>query len=231
MTAPSTPVHRPTIPGSVLAVAAAAVAVAVVADTPTQWRALGLEIAGLACVAVGYVAWRRESLIGVVAGLLAGASLVAAGFGLAITGPVTIVHRLELLPGMVGLVVLLAGLLPVRVGRERTLVVVGTALVFVGVATSGVVRGATLFRLLVAGIATVVAWDLGEQAISLGRQVGRDADTYRVELVHLGGTAVAGTGVLVATLVVYRMDVTGLSLAGLAVLLVAGVVLTVALRH
>lgn len=232
------PDFRPSVPGSVLAVAAGVASVALLIDTPEQWQALLVEVAGIVFVAAGYATWRRRSRAdgapaGVVGGLFAvvGVLLVAAAVAVALTRPPAMIHRLELAPGLVGLAVLLAGLLPVRAGRERTLVTAGTALLFVGVLTSGVVHGATLASLLLAGVATVLAWDLGEQAVSLGAQVGRGASTYRAELVHGGGSLAAGVGVFLVALGVDRLGIRELSLTGFTALLVAGLVLVLALRQ
>lgn len=123
-------------------------------------------------------------------------------------------QRLELLPGLPGLAVLVAGLVPVRAEWERRLVTAGAALLLLGVVTSGVVRGASHYQLLVAGVATVLVWDLGENATPLGGQVGRRARTRRAELVHAGATLVAGAAIVVLALAVAALDVQGRSLTG-----------------
>lgn len=224
------PTHRPTTVGSVLSILAGVAAVAIVGETPGQRRALAVVVVGLALLGVGYAAWhRRWWVIGLL--LVAGGSAsVAVGLLLGVTLPGPMVHAIELLPGLVGLALLTLGLLPVRSGWERWLVSVGTGLVFVAVVTSGVVRGTSLAWLLVAGIGTVVSWDAAEQSISLGRQLGRQAETYRAELGHLAGTAIVGGGVFVLALGVYRLDVQGLPLSVLVLLLIAGVVLSLALH-
>lgn len=231
MTNPTTPTHKPTVPGSVLAVGTGIVAVALVIDTAAQWQALLVEVAGLLLVAGGYGAWNQQRRIAGLLSAIAGVLLIGVGIVFAVSIPTATVHRLELLPGMLGLIALLAGLLPIRSDWERELVSVGAALLFIGVATSGVVRESTLVSLLLAGIATVVAWDLGEQAVSMGRQLGRGARTYRAELTHAAGTVFAGVGALVATLGVNRLDVQGLSLTSLSVLLLAGFLLAVSIRQ
>lgn len=230
MTTTVTPTHRPTLPGTVVAVGAGLVAVGLLVDTAAQWQALLVELAGIGLVGAGYAA-RDRSRVGGTLLALVGAGLVLTALGLALTDPSTVANRLELLPGMVGLALLLAGLLPVRSGRERALLTLGTALLFVGVVTSGVVRGSTLPRLLVASIATVLAWDAGDNAISLGRQAGRQARTYRAELTHAGATVLVGASVVAGALAIEHLDVQGLSLTGFAALLVAGFALVLALRH
>lgn len=231
MTATAEPVHRPTVSGSLAALVAGIAAVAVLVDGAGQWQALLVEVVGLALCGGGFLAWHRGRRVGGLLTAAAGALLVLVGVVLGVSQPAEMTRRLELLPGLLGLAVLLAGLLPVRTGWERTLVNVGAALLFVGVVTSGVVRGASDLGLLLAGVATVLAWDLGEQAVSLGAQVGRQARTRRAALAHGGGTLVAGGVVLAAALGVAALDVQGLSLTGFVVLLVAGFALVVAMRH
>lgn len=231
MTATDELLDRPTVPGALASVIVAVVAVALLLDDPGQWQALLVEVVGLALCAGAVVAWRRGSKVGGLLAGVAGVTLVAVGVVLAVTLPEVMTQRLELLPGLLGLPLLLAGLLPLRSGRERTLITAGAALLFVTVVTSGVVRGASEVRLLVAGIAVVVAWDLGEQAVSLGGQVGRRARSHRAELAHASGSLVAGAAILAATLGVAALDVQGLSLTGFAVLLVAAFALVVAMRH
>lgn len=231
MTATDELPHRPTWPGTLLAVAVGVAAVALLLDGAAQWQALIVEVAGLALCAGGFAAWHRDWRAGGTLLAVAGVVLVTAGIVFAISGPAEMRQRFELLPGLLGLAVLLAGLLPVRSGWERTLVTAGSALLFVGVVTSGVVRGASQVQVLVAGVAVVLAWDLGEQAVSLGGQVGRQAQTRRAELAHASGTLVAGGGILAAALGVAALDVRGLSLTGFAVLLIAGFALVVAMRH
>jgi hypothetical protein len=55
---------------------------------------------------------------------------------------------------------------------------------------------------------SLLVWDLGEFAATLGREVGRGGDTRRGELVHaVGALAVAGVSVLAATVVVWTASV------------------------
>ncbi|WP_225334016.1 DUF7519 family protein [Halomicrobium urmianum] len=223
--------HRPAVPGAVFAVLSGAAAVALLLDAAAQWQALLAVLAGLALCGLGYAAWQRHGLVPGAVVALAGVALLAAGFFLAVTGPETATERVELLPGLLGLAILGAGLLPIRAGRERTLVTVGTALLFVGVVASGVFQGSPLLALLAASVATVVAWDAGEQAVSLGRQVGRQAATARAVVAHSGGTLLAGAVVVLAALGVYRLDVTDLSLTALVALLAAAFVLILSLRN
>lgn len=222
--------HRPSTPGAILALGAGAVAVALLVDG-VQWRPLLVECAGFVLLGAGVVLARRRSrAVGTVVAL-SGVALVGTGILLALFAPLELVERIELVPGMVGLAVLCLGVLPLRKGRERALVTAGTGLVFVGVVVNGVVLGASLVELLLATVATVLSWDAADQAVSLGRQVGRQARTARAELTHAGGTLAVGGVVIAATLGIERLDVTGLSLAAMALLIGAGFVLALSLRQ
>lgn len=222
----STFVRRPTPASSALAVVVGVVAVALVADAAVQRRILGVTVGGIVGFALGVGLWRRgRPLAG---GLLAvvGSVVVLYGLVLAGTQPRFDVHRLELLPGLLGAWILAAGVAPVRLGWERRLVTIGTGLVFLAVLTSGVVQTAPLSTLLVAGALTILSWDAGENSVSLGNHVGTRAPSGRAEAVHsLASGLVAAVAVLLA-LSVHRLGVDGLPLAALAALLVAGVVLT-----
>jgi len=219
--------RRPAVPSSALAVAFGVVAVAFVADTGAQREVLTVAVVGSVTFAAGVVAWRRgHAAIGELA--VAGGTvvvLVSVWYGL--TRPMLSVHRFELIPGLVGVWLLAAGVAPLRYGWERRLLAAGTGLVFVSVVMSGVVQATDLGPLLVAGLLTIVAWDVGENAVSLGRQVGVDGDTRRAEAVHLATTALVGGAAVLLVLVVAYLGVDGLPFAALATLLLAGVVLAV----
>lgn len=215
--------------GSALSVLSAAVAVALVATTGVQRTALAVAVGGVAALAVGIRLARGDHRL--VGGLLVTAGVVAvlAGF---VRGRAAIpALQFEIYPGLVGLTLLGLGLAPVRRGWERWFVTAGTAGVLIAVVTSGVVRGTSTVPILLAGVATVVAWDLGEQAVNLSSHVGIEARTHRVELVHGGAAVVVGVVAVALALFVQNASVTGLPLAGLGVLLGAAVVLTTALYN
>jgi len=132
---------RPTVPGALLAMLAGVAAVRILIEGAGQWQALVVDVVGLALCAGGYVAWRRGQQVAGALSAIAGGVLVLVALALAVSQPEAMTERLELLPGLLGLAVLLAGLLPVRSSWERRLVSTGAALLFVGVVTSGVVRG------------------------------------------------------------------------------------------
>ncbi|WP_255194894.1 DUF7519 family protein [Halorarius litoreus] len=215
--------------GSALSLCSAAVATALVATTGVQRTALLATVGGVAVVALGIrLARHGHRLVG---GLLfvAGAGGVAIGFSRGLSTTPSL--QFEIYPALVGVTLLGLGLAPVRRGWERWFVTAGSAAVLAAVVTSGVVRGTATVPILLAGVATVVAWDVGEQAVNLSNHVGTDARTHRVELVH--GAAAVGVGVaaVAMALFVQNVHVTGVPLSGLGVLLGATVVLTTALYN
>lgn len=223
-------VHEPTRPGTGLAVSAAVISIALRLDSRSQWLALFVAALGLGFLAGGFELRRREATITGAAFLAVGFVWALGSLGIAVTLPPRLTQRIELVPSLIGLFVLFVGLAPIRRGWERPLVAGGAALLFVGVVTGGVVQNTGPIALFIAGIAAVFAWDLGEQSISLGRQVGRGAETIRSELAHGFGTFVAGVGVFFATVSIHSLGVDGLPLGGFLALLIAGFVLAIALK-
>ncbi len=227
------PDHRPAVVGSAVAVLAALAATAVVAHRPAQLGALALEAVGLAVV---LAAARRDepwAALPAVAGWLA----VAAALAIGATQPARVSFRVELVPGMVGAAAIAAGLVAPRrfevlaplEPRARRLLAVGVACVVVGVLSSGFVYGADSAHLLAATALAVLAWDAGENAVSLGRQVGRDGVTARVEIAHVGASAVVGALAVGAALAAAALPLSGVPVAAVLLLLVAVLALAVAL--
>lgn len=81
--------------------------------------------------------------------------------------------------GIVGLFVMVIGTLK----PSRKTLGIGAFVLFSAVLTAGILGGSEL-RLLIAAGATLVAWDVGENAISVGKQLGLAARTVRVEVLH-----------------------------------------------
>ncbi|WP_255150837.1 DUF7519 family protein [Halorarius halobius] len=112
--------------------------------------------------------------------------------------------------------------------RSRRAVRLGTALLAGAVVVAGL-TGYPAVPLLVAGGATLVAWEQATYALDLGGEVGRGARSMRVELVH----AVVVVSLLVATALVavtlYRLP-TGAVPAAVPLLLLAAVVLVAVVR-
>ncbi|MFB6141867.1 MAG: hypothetical protein ABEJ30_00830 [Halorientalis sp.] len=127
--------------------------------------------------------------------------------------------------GLPGVALVGAG---VGVGRRRGtrwVVTVGAAVLLAGVVVAGVF-GAPEMVLLLATVATVLAWDAGGTAIDIGRQLGREAESIRVQLVHLGSTAIVGGLTAAIGFGIYRTVTAGQPLTALVLLLVAALLLT-----
>ncbi|MEF8843022.1 MAG: hypothetical protein V5A62_15590 [Haloarculaceae archaeon] len=143
-----------------------------------------------------------------VAGLVGAVAVAAQAAG----GPAVAV-------GGVGLAALVAGL---RRGIRR-LVSLGVLGLILGVLVAGAV-GVPAELLLVSAAASAVAWDVATQAVSLGEQVGRDADTARAELVHAAGSALVATVAVAAAYLVFA-TVTGGPVLALVLLLLGAILL------
>ena len=128
--------------------------------------------------------------------------------------------------GVVGVVVLLGA---AAVGHRRGLDW-GALVAFGGVLLAGI-GGARAGPLLVSMVATVVAWDAGEQAISVGEQLGRAAPTRRATVVHVAASTLVGAGGAAVGYGVYRLAGGGRPASALALLLLGGVLITWALRE
>jgi hypothetical protein len=126
--------------------------------------------------------------------------------------------------GALGLLVLAAGF--VR-GRDAA-VTLGAAGVFAGAVVAGV-RGAPAVPVLVAVTASVVAWDAGGTAMDVGRQLGRAADTRRLEAVHAGASLAVGAVTAGVGYAVFRTATGGQPAAALLFALLAAALLVVAL--
>ena len=135
----------------------------------------------------------------------------------AVGGPAVLV-------GGVGLLALVAGL---RRGVRR-LVSLGVFGLLLGVLVAGAV-GVPTELLLVSAAASAVAWDIADQAVSLGEQVGRGADTSRAELVHAAGSALVATLAVTAAYLVFTA-VTGGPVLALALLLIGAILLASVLQ-
>lgn len=131
-----------------------------------------------------------------------------------------------------GLVALAALLLVVAglVSSSHRFVTVGAAALLGAVLYAGL-EGAPAGALLVGVAACVFAWDAGGFAIDLGAQLGREADTRRVELLHALGSAAVAVATAGTGYAVYLVAAGGQPVAALLLLLLAGVLLAAALDH
>ncbi|MFC7138716.1 hypothetical protein ACFQMA_02555 [Halosimplex aquaticum] len=148
---------------------------------------------------------------------VAGATAAAAGLAGGVTGAVVTA---------LGTVVLLAG---VRRATHRA-VDVGGLVAFVGVVLAAL-GDAPAPAVLVGTAASVVAWDAAGNAVSIGRQLGAEADTARAETLHAATGALVGLVSAGLGLVLFEVGPTRQPVTTLFVLLVAAALLVVALNR
>ena len=215
--------HRPTPLASGLALVLAAVSTAILAPTLLQRVTIVTALVGVGLVVAGGrefegpVPWEwLPTALG--AAFVLGSVFLAAT--LSGSRP-----RIELVPGLVGIVLIGLGVRPVRQRFARRFVSAGLAAMVVGVALVGVFEAAGPLRLLGATAAAIAAWDVAEHGISLGEQLRTDAETRAVELLHTGATSAYGAVTVVVAPVNYDYGATGLPLSALALLLAAAVTL------
>lgn len=109
---------------------------------------------------------------------------------------------------------------------SRRLLAVGVGVVFaglVGAATSGVPNA----LLLLGAIGAVLAWDVGENAISVAEQLRAAARTQRLELVHAAMSTLVASFFGVSAYVVFLLGPVGPTIAILCVVLGAVIVLSI----
>lgn len=221
--------RRPHPIGPALAVVIGLLAVHFVASAWTQTRPLMVELVALATILGGTELYRRDHRLTGVAVVLLGLGGVGGAMALGYVYPTTEAAKVELLPGMFGLVLLLFGAARIPKRLARPLLLAGAGFVFLGVLVSGVVQGSGLWELLAATVCAIVAWDVAEHGLNLAEQVGRRADTLRVRAVNgTASFAIGGVGVALAWLLL-EIGPTSLSLTGFLALLGAAVVLALAL--
>jgi hypothetical protein len=119
--------------------------------------------------------------------------------------------------GLLGLAVVAAA---VRYGR-RFGVTFGAGLFFVGVLLAGT-SGVETHYLLVTMAGAVLTWDAGQYVVGVTDQLGQDADTRRLTLMHVAGMTLVVTVAGTLGMAVFRFSTGGQPLLAL-VLLLAGV--------
>jgi hypothetical protein len=144
--------------------------------------------------------------------------------GAAVVAAVAVAFSSILLAVVVGTVSLLLFVLGLLSGY-RLAVGVGAGVLFFGLVMGATFGGTGVEVLLVGVVATILAWDVGENAINLGEQVSRTAPTVRAEALHVAASATVGAvgaGLAYAT---YTTATGGKPLTALFALLL-GVLLT-----
>jgi hypothetical protein len=163
----------------------------------------------------------------VLAGGVAGA-VVAVGYGGSLLSRPENVARMVVAGA--GVLCVAAGVVPFRGEGSRRLLRAGTGLLFLTVLAAGLLQVVAVEPLLMSTAALLVGFDLGDNAVGLGEQLGRGAETLSVELSHGAVSLGVGAVAVGAGLVVPSIGTGGLSLSGLLLLLVALVGLSLALH-
>lgn len=137
------------------------------------------------------------------------------------------------LAAVLGPVGFAAVFLSLRRGSHRALLAgVGTLMFAVLLGGGGLVSGGESSGFpsayLLGTVAAFVAWDAGERAVTLGRQLGADVDTAGMERRRALASVGVGTGAAVAAFGVYVVAVPGKSSVGTAMVLLGVVVLLAA---
>lgn len=126
-------------------------------------------------VVVDHAPPRLSQIVASVAGLV----------GAGLTAPFAL---LALPFGLAGVVMVATSLF---VAESRRWLSVGVALVFAGTLISGAFGAVPPELMLLSVASTILAWDIGHHAFSLGDQLGRNTPTQRLEIVHMATSAVA----------------------------------------
>jgi len=145
-----------------------------------------------------------------VAALAGGLAFVMSGF---YSWPALIV-------GAIGLVLLWAGL----VRGSTATVTTGAFGVFLAAIIAGS-QSAPIIPVLASIVFAVVAWDTGGNAISIGKQLGRSANTMRVEVVHIGASFAVGLLTAGIGYAIYVFGTGGQPVAAVVFLLLGAVLL------
>lgn len=127
--------------------------------------------------------------------------------------------------GAVGLAIFVIGVVTGNQGA----VTVGATGIFLGVIFAGF-DGAPELVLLIGAVATILAWDSATTAIDVGRQLGNEASTARVELVHVSATALVGGAAVGGSFGVYRLAAGEGTVTAVFLCVLAAVFIAAALR-
>ena len=126
-----------------------------------------------------------------------------------------------------------AGVALVSVGTlvgSRRVLGAGTTAVAAGVLLAGGLSAAGPGPLLVGGLGAALSWDLGEHAVGLGEQLGRETDATRNVATHAAGSVAVGAVAAAVSFGVYVAAAGGQPVVALVFLLVGAIALVSAVR-
>lgn len=230
MTEAVTVSKRPSWVSSLLAVVVAAYAVSLVGHEPVVQTGLTVEVGGLVVVALGATLARRGWRIIGIPVVVTGLAVVVGGIGYALASLGRPQALLDVLPGFIGVALVGLALAPIRGTGSRWSLRVGVGLAFVAVLASSVLQETTTAEQVMTGTLCIVAWDLGENAISVGKQLGRRARTWSIEVVHGFATVLVAWVAIRLSREASGVEAPEASLPSFFLLVVAALVLTAALH-
>jgi len=129
--------------------------------------------------------------------------------------------------GVAGAVLVAGGLF---LNGSRRYVSFGSAAVFGGVLISGALGMPPAFALLSATL-SMLSWETGQNAITMGEQLSRDSATQRAEIVHAAFSTLVAVIVAGLAFGVYSVASADQPTAALVLLLLGAVVLAWTLRN
>lgn len=156
---------------------------------------------------------RTSSILAIAVGLVA---VVTTMFG----------SLIAFLVGLFGLAGFGAGLFVVK--NER-LTLAATGVIFLGVVLGGIWGNPEVFTVMGA-LMTILAFDYGQNAFSVGNQLSTEAETQRGELVHAAASFVVGSIAVTFAFAIYLVAGTGYTTAALTFVLLAAILLAWAIR-
>lgn len=221
---------RPALPSAAVAVALATVVVVSLGAREATLTTLAIQAGAIAALGVGVASRRRGHRILGPALAVVGAGAVVAALTRFVDARTALSYTLRFVPGLVGLPLLAATLVPVRGSGSRLACKLGTGGVFLTVALSGLFRAVGELHLLLAAAATVVAWDAADNAVGIGEHLGRGATAWRLQATHTAATTVVGLTGVAGVLLIRHISVDDLSLAAFALLFAALLLLLAAIR-
>lgn len=133
---------------------------------------------------------------------------------------------LAAVPGLVGVL----GVGIAFASGSRRALGLGTLALLVGSLLAGI-ADAPPESLLVGVLCALLAWDLGENGITMGRQLGRAAGTRRAEVVHAGASLFVGALAATVAYGTYRSVAGGQPATALVFLLIGALALVAAIRN
>lgn len=189
----------PSYASSGIALLAGLCSMGLITTHPLQVIIVGIDAIGILIVFASSLLRYHDRRLGGLVFLGGGGLVVSLSLGLGTIFPIGLTGRSALVGGLLGPVLVLLGLYPLRPEWSRALVSLGVTLLICAIILQGWLTKVGQVRLLGAVMMVVLAWDAAEHAITLGREVGRNARTVAVSLTHsLGSLLVGLTAILVA---------------------------------